>query len=362
MRFNFFASTEPLSRLAAGSDVGSTDTVQGTLTEHAALNQALHALLEELPQAPAERNHIRRLCDIVLDATPRLRLVWVGFAAEDDVRVAPHAIAGESISEAEDWRLPQVCFEHETPYAQAALETGGTHNLNSLFSPWHGDMEACTANSALAIPLRSEKRDVRGLIVFYADDVNYFSRLGSTPFQAICHVAEIIWRQSSLMQMLAHKSQVDTLTGLMNRRKMSYVLKAAIERAQREGELLSIMILRIDRFGRLNDRFGWSAADILLTNFARDLALQIRAQDRLARWTGVEFLYLLPRTDRKHAEFLAHGLRAYFSTHPQRIREELITLDIHIGVATYTSPAMQLEELLREADQQMQIAISASRA
>ncbi|MBS0309205.1 MAG: GGDEF domain-containing protein [Proteobacteria bacterium] len=364
MKFNFFASTGPQSLLAAGTATAPTTVL--IATEHAALSQALYTLLESLPQAPAERDHIHRLCDTVLDATPRLRLIWIGFAADDELFVAPHAVAGESIVEANDWRLPLACFDAATPYAQAALETtDGSHELHSLFAPWLGNMDACSAHAALAIPLRSEKREVgeaRGLIVFYSDDVNYFSRLGGTTFQAIGHVAEIIWRQTSLMQMLAHKSQIDALTGLMNRRKMHYVLKAAIERAQREEEMLSIMILRIDRFGRLNERFGWNAGDNLLTSFANEVALQMRAQDRLARWTGVEFLYLMPRTDRRHAEFLAHGLRAYFSSHPLRVRDEEVALDLHIGVATCASPTMQLDELLREADCQMQVAISASRA
>lgn len=353
MKFKFFSQASPQSRLSImhSSTVPEDESPEA---ERAALNEALYGLLESLPRAAADKDQIRRLCDTVLDASPRLRLVWVGFAEDDDERIVPHALAGEAVTEAEDWRLPCACFAHETPYAQAALETGGGLNdLNSLFAPWLDNMNDCSVHSALAIPLRSEKREMRGLVVFYADDVNYFSRLGAAPFHAFGHVAEIIWRQSSLMQLLAHKAQIDALTGLMNRRKMSHLLKAAVDRAERQNELLSVMILRIDRFGRLNERFGWSAADTLLANFANEIVLQMRAQDRLARWTGVEFLYLMPRTDLRHAEFLAHGLQAYFSTHPLRVKDQWVELDVQIGVASYTRSTGGLDELLREAGQRI---------
>ncbi len=349
MKFNFFSSTAAHTALPSAL----TRSVREDLeldAERTALTTALYGLLEELPQSFSGGDHLQRLCETVLHATPCLRLAWVGFCESDAVQTAPHTVLGEALPEATDWQLPPACFEQSTPYSQIALESvGALNNLNSLFLPWHANMEACTVNCALAIPLRSEKPAVRGLIVFYADDVNYFSRLGIAPFQAFAHVAEIIWQQSSLMQVLTQNAQQDTLTGLMNRRKMTYLLQKGIQRAQQQHELLSIMLLRIDGFSRINELHGWNAADSLLTAFAKEIALQMRAQDRLGRWTGVEFLCVLPRTDQQHAEFLARGLQTYFASQPLTIDGQPIHLKLHAGVATYPQQGASLEALLEQA-------------
>jgi GGDEF domain-containing protein len=86
----------------------------------------------------------------------------------------------------------------------------------------------------------------------------------------------------------------------------------------------------------------------------------MRPQDKLGRWTGVEFLYLLPRTDQRHAEFLAQGLHAYFCTHPLSIREKPVALALHIGVASYVRPGMDLDDLLQQANLRMRATIPVS--
>lgn len=351
MKFNIFApTTQPtvFTSELARSRMGQ-DEIDG---EHAALTAALHALLGGVRNSVKGGDQLQRLGDIVLAATPRLRLVWIGFCGVDEQRVLPHVVLGESIDEAGDWRLPHACFDLTAPYSQAALESLGDHNeVSSLFAPWHADLEACSAHCALAIPLRSEKTEVRGLVVFYADDVNYFSRLGIAPFQAFCHVAEMIWQQSSMMQMLAQKAQLDPLTGLMNRRKMQQVLQKSLAHAAQANELLSVVMVRIVGFDKINASHGWNVADTLLASFAHEIALQLRPQDRIGRWTGVEFLYLLPRTDVRHAEFLARGMQAYFASHPLCIDDKPVYLDLQVGMATYPKQAHDQESLLLQAGQ-----------
>lgn len=360
MKFNFFSSTEP-TQFPTAIALSNAPEAQGE-DERTALTAALHVLLENLPQSVKNKDHIKRLCDTVLDATPHLRLVWIGFTEGDDDKVIPHAAIGECVPEAEDWRLPRSCFEHAGPYSQASLESvGGINDLNSLFWPWRDNLDACSASCALAIPLRSDKPDVRGLIVFYADDVSYFAHTGAAPFRAFCHIAEIIWQQSNLLQMLTEKAQIDTLTGLMNRRKTSYLLKKAVERAAQEDELLSIMLMRLEGFGKINDVYGWRAADMLLASFAREITLQTRAQDKIGRWTGVEFMTILPRTDMRHAQFLAQGLLGYFASHPLYVKQESILLSLHIGVATYGHENLSLDELVNQANRNMQASIAGAR-
>src|SRR5207249_4250869 len=125
-----------------------------------------------------------------------------GFCEGEAGQVMPYAAAGDCAQEADDWRLPGKCFDSSGPYSQALPESIDTPDeVHSLFLPWRASPQACSVNCALAIPLRSEKRGMRGMIVFYADSVDYFAHMGVPMFQAFCHVAEIIWKQSNLMHL-----------------------------------------------------------------------------------------------------------------------------------------------------------------
>lgn len=322
--------------------------------ERTALTQALHALLEGLPQSYNGRENIKRLCQTIQAATPHLRLVWVGFREGDAEWVEPYAADGDGVRECQDWRLPGACFDLAGSYSPASPEKNGSQNDPSpLFAPWRHNSAACSANGALAIPLRTEKAEQRGMMVFYADSQDYFSQLGVESFQAFCHICEIIWKQSDLMQMLAQKAQLDALTGVMNRRKTMYVLERAIEHSEMTDEPLSVLICRIDGFGELNDLYGWAAADAILSAFAKEASAQMRPQDKAGRWTGVEFLYVLPRADAEEAAALAKRLQDYFLVHPINVKNWSIRLALVVGVATYSKQNVGLDDFVQHASQSM---------
>ncbi|MGZ3159446.1 MAG: GGDEF domain-containing protein, partial [Burkholderiaceae bacterium] len=275
----------------------------------------------------------------------------IGFCGEGVEKVAPYAAAGACSPESHDWNLPQSCFDYAGPYAQAAQESIGELNeLNSLFAPWQKDMDVCSVNSALAIPLRSDKTEVKGLLVFYADDVDYFSQMGVAPFQALSYVAEIIWQQSNLMQLLTQKTQLDALTGLMNRRKTMHMLGKAVDHANETGESLSVMICRIDDFDKINEVHGWLAADAILSAFAKEISSRLRPQDKVGRWTSIEFLFILPRTDTRQAEFLAQSLQAYVMSHPITEHEYSVRLTLSVSVTPYEKQSNGLEDLIQQAN------------
>jgi diguanylate cyclase (GGDEF)-like protein len=351
MKFNLFSSREPDT---AKPTEPVMDAVHGDENEHAVLTGALYSLLETLPQSYSGRENIKLLCDAILSATPHMRFVWVGFCEGDLDMVEPYAAAGNCLREATDWRLPSTCFDSAGPYSQAfheAIDTSG--DFSSLFMPWRQNRNDCSANSALAVPLRSEKRGLRGMIIFYADSRDYFARVSVPVFQAFCHAAEIIWKQSNLMHMLTQKTQQDPLTGLMNRRHAMHVLEKQISHAEKAGETLSILICRLEGFNKLNGLYGWAAADAILAAFSKEAAAQMRPEDKGGRWTGIEFLYILPQTDAEQAEQLANGLREYFLTNPVNVKNWSIRLALTTGVATYSKLMIGLDDLILHANQSM---------
>lgn len=350
MRFNLFSSREPDASAAAKStvDLGSVES------ERVCLTAALHSLLETLPQSHSGRENIKLLCHAILGATPHLRFVWVGFSDGNSNGIEPYTAAGDCAQECQDWRLPKSCFDPTGPYSQAFPEKVESPNdLDPLFVPWRENWNACSVSCALAIPLRSEKRGLRGMIVFYSDSIDYFAQMGVPLFQAFCHVAEIIWKQSNLLHMLTQKAQDDPLTGLMNRRHTINVLEKAISQASQSNEPLSILLCRLEGFNKINDLYGWMAADAILAAFAKEATVRMRPQDIGGRWTGVEFLYVLPNTDAAQADAIGKELQEYFLVHPVNVKNWSIRLALIAGVATYSKQCAGIDDLIQHANQNM---------
>lgn len=131
------------------------------------------------------------------------------------------------------------------------------------------------------------------------------------------------------MRRLAH---TDMLTGLPNRRACDELLSAELQRAQRYGRVFSVVMIDIDRFKALNDRFGHQAGDDVLVDLARYLGATVRGIDSVARWGGEEFVVVAPETDRADAERLAELLRAGIE---QQLLAQRFRVTASLGVASY---------------------------
>lgn len=154
-----------------------------------------------------------------------------------------------------------------------------------------------------------------------------------------------------LVRKLQHLSHHDSLTGLLNRRAIEYLLARESQRLQRFGEHFSLLIIDIDHFKRINDRLGHAAGDAVLCAVAQTLQAHAREVDRVARFGGEEFCALLPHTLHDGALLAAERLREAINQICIPWNDEVITVTISLGVATADQPAESLEELLRRADQ-----------
>ncbi|MCK8515445.1 diguanylate cyclase [Methylonatrum kenyense] len=141
----------------------------------------------------------------------------------------------------------------------------------------------------------------------------------------------------------------DTMTGLFNRAKADDVLSDEIRRRERSTEPLSVVLMDVDHFKSINDRYGHHAGDRVLRELATLLLERSRQSDCLGRWGGEEFLLICPATDAAGAGVLAEALRkvvaqtAFSIDHP-------ITLSF--GVAEYRLSDTP-EQLVDRADQAM---------
>jgi diguanylate cyclase (GGDEF)-like protein len=118
---------------------------------------------------------------------------------------------------------------------------------------------------------------------------------------------ELLQAQTAKLEELA---TTDALTGAFNRRKFNGLILAEIARVRRYEHPLSLLILDIDHFKRINDRHGHEAGDEVLVVLAGLIRAGIRATDSLARWGGEEFVVLSPEVTVDEAMGLAERLRA----------------------------------------------------
>jgi len=132
-----------------------------------------------------------------------------------------------------------------------------------------------------------------------------------------------------------------------HRRKFNDLAIVELERARRYGHPLSLVILDIDHFKRVNDTYGHEAGDKVLVVLADLLRAAIRAADDLARWGGEEFVVLCPDVTVEGAAELAERLRAAAASHVHAFAG---TVTVSIGVAQYRHGETP-DELFVPADQ-----------
>jgi diguanylate cyclase (GGDEF)-like protein len=146
----------------------------------------------------------------------------------------------------------------------------------------------------------------------------------------------------------------DALTGLSNRRAILTQLGGMVSAARRHGHPLSIAILDLDHFKRINDTHGHKTGDEVLVASAHVLRSHLRAEDQLGRLGGEEFLVLLPDTDAAAAHHVASKLRAELAA-----AGTPVPVTVSIGVATWDGEAP--EDLLHRADEALYAAKAAGR-
>jgi diguanylate cyclase (GGDEF)-like protein len=123
-----------------------------------------------------------------------------------------------------------------------------------------------------------------------------------------------------------------------------------VARAQRSGGDLSLVLIDIDHFKRVNDRLGHPAGDEVLVSFAQRLLGVARSSDRVFRYGGEEFVLLLGDTDESGALALAQRAVDVISSRPMTASQQSLSLTCSAGVAELVSSDVSSDAVLRRAD------------
>lgn len=160
---------------------------------------------------------------------------------------------------------------------------------------------------------------------------------------------------------LNHLARTDGLTGLLNRRAVDNHLQSEFDRALRTGNFPSLLIIDIDHFKLINDRFGHPAGDTVICRIAAMIQETVREIDIAARYGGEEFLVMLPETDGAQALKLAERLRKKVLDEEISHETYRIRCQISIGVSCLRAQDTDHAVWLYRADQALYAAKAGGR-
>ena len=142
-------------------------------------------------------------------------------------------------------------------------------------------------------------------------------------------------------------SRTDALTGLPNRRHLHEQLASTAAASRRRESPMAVLMVDVDHFKSVNDRFGHDAGDVVLKEVAATLHSACRGEDVAGRWGGEEFLIVAGTTAIDGASVLAERVRRAIASAPVQVGDGTLEITASIGVAAGCG---EVDDLLRRAD------------
>lgn len=158
-------------------------------------------------------------------------------------------------------------------------------------------------------------------------------------------------------QHLEYQTQVDSLTGLFNRRAFEKKIQEEFERSKRYQNPLSLLILDIDNFKTINDTFGHHGGDAALVKISETFREKTRQSDFSSRYGGEEFVLILPETDQENALLVAGKIHDAIRSCTFGTTARPFRLTVSIGVSSTSARFYSnWREMLDDADQALYLA------
>lgn len=209
-------------------------------------------------------------------------------------------------------------------------------------------------------------RQARACLALWPRNAQEFNELPRELLLKVLPHAGLVIDNVRLAEHLWELSTHDELTGLLNHRAIIGRLQEELERRHRYGSTCSVILGDIDKFKSINDTYGHPVGDIVLKEVARRLKLALRTTDAIGRYGGEEFLFVLPNSDREHAQQAARRLCEGLRSEAFEEVESGITIRVTASFGVASADELEDEfsylELLCLADSRLYSAKAAGRA
>ncbi len=223
---------------------------------------------------------------------------------------------------------------------------------NPLF-PTTGPLALLNRHESMSARLISFNNENKGTISIFVDSEESSQSLGNqvTSIRMICKVVSSALHNIEMYEKVEELSNVDGLTGLYNRRYFQQAIERMVMESSRTDTPLSIIMLDIDHFKKINDTYGHKAGDDVIRFMSRTLKNNIRKVDVAARYGGEEFVLLLHNTNANGAAKLAEKIRILVKDASINADGSQLNITSSFGVSSFPSIVMSGEQLVKSADE-----------
>jgi len=205
--------------------------------------------------------------------------------------------------------------------------------------------------SELAVPLKI-KQQVVGVLNVESDNVNAFDQVDLRLLTTLASQVAVALENARLYEETEQLAVTDGLTGLNNHRFFQSFFERELHRARRYNHPLSLIMMDIDHFKKINDTLGHPVGDKVLIEVARLLREQARDVDLVARYGGEEFMLVLPETKKSEAQLLAERIRV--AVEKNRFEAEgaknIGRVTISLGVSGFPDDGSEKDVIIDKVD------------
>jgi two-component system cell cycle response regulator len=258
-------------------------------------------------------------------------------------------------------RYPEICTALASGMPVLIEDVGTSALYDAVRELWQRDGVAVAVRSVIALPF-SLGREQAGVFFLRrtgdeppltSEDVEFADTVIRAAVATIqrAQLIETTRADNARLEALAH---TDPLTQVLNRRALTLRLTSELDRARRYNSVLTLLMIDLDHFKRVNDTFGHLTGDDALREVAALLQHAVRSVDVVARYGGEEFVVVLPETAEAGAVAFAERIRERIEAHDFAVAGAPgpgMRLTASIGVATFPSPRVDsAEDLFMQAD------------
>lgn len=320
---------------------------------HMRQSQALLDAVQRLQGDRSGEGLARALCETALDVSGARGAVLIRWDADGDTGELHFATEGTGL------RSPSP-LEGSSVVAEAC-RSGRLHVLEDARGAASGQALYGASRvirepgSVAIVPISKDGRTL-GALVLEADEPGTFTQEEARPLTVLGAVVagslELAWSYAEVDK----RARTDPLTGLWNRLHFGEQLQRMLAEADRYEHPVSLVLVDIDHFKRVNDSFGHEAGDAVLRQVAKIIEEGVRTVDICVRYGGEEIAMLLGQTESAKAVEVAERLRARIAATPVRHGGAEIMVTASFGVAAYPETVKVRDQLFPSADKALYIA------
>jgi diguanylate cyclase (GGDEF)-like protein len=278
---------------------------------------------------------------------------------EEKHRLVPVVLDGE-LKEENRWCDPQILIRPEACRVRRTGHKVDSFTQSGICTMFAGKQED-SALEHLCLPIL-QSGGVGSVVQLVAPRDESAKIVEQVPFLAInLREAAPVLEAKRLMQTLRESTLRDAMTGLYNRRFLEEYVETLVARTERNRSHISLLMLDLDYFKKVNDTYGHEAGDKVLVELARRIRQSVRSSDLTIRFGGEEFLVLLHDTDAEGAMIVAEKIRVDVETMRVTLPGQSLQKTISIGVADFPADGDSFWQVLKYADVALYAAKEAGR-